>query len=53
VTDKILLAREGGLVRLTIANPDKLNAIDFAMWQDLHRAMEQVAQDDSVRCEML
>ncbi|MDR1887790.1 MAG: enoyl-CoA hydratase/isomerase family protein [Zoogloeaceae bacterium] len=50
---KIQLQAENGLFTLILNNPDKLNAIDFSMWQDLHRAMAQVAEDDSVRCVVL
>ncbi|MDR2165445.1 MAG: enoyl-CoA hydratase/isomerase family protein [Zoogloeaceae bacterium] len=53
MTDKILLAIEGALTTVTLSNPDKLNAIDFSMWQDLRRAMERIAQDDTVRCVVL
>jgi enoyl-CoA hydratase/carnithine racemase len=50
MSDKIQTQAENGLVTLTLNNPGKLNAIDFSMWQDLHQTMEQVSQDDSVRC---
>lgn len=53
MSDKIQTQTENGLFTITLNNPDKLNAIDFSMWRDLHQAMERVAQDDSIRCIVL
>jgi len=38
----ITLERQGPLARVTLANPDKHNAIDVAMWRELRAAFELV-----------
>jgi len=38
----ILLEPLGELARVTLANPDKLNAIDVAMWRELRAAFERL-----------
>jgi len=40
---------EGGLARITLARPDKRNAISLKMFQELGDAAEAVAADPSVR----
>ncbi|WP_026685429.1 enoyl-CoA hydratase/isomerase family protein [Azovibrio restrictus] len=49
----IKLHQEGGLATLTLDNPGKLNAINLSMWRELHRVMDQVSRDESVRCVIL
>ncbi|GHT91030.1 enoyl-CoA hydratase [Betaproteobacteria bacterium] len=53
MSDKIQTQSENGLFTITLHNPDKLNAIDFSMWRDLHQAVERAAQDESIRCVVL
>lgn len=53
MSDKIQTQTENGLFTITINNPGKLNAIDFAMWRDLRQAMERVARNDNIRCVLL
>src|SRR5690606_6438425 len=38
---------------VTLCNQDKLNAINAAMWRELHAAMERLGADDAVRCVIL
>ena len=47
--DEISIERDGGVVRLTLNRPDKLNAQTVAMWQYLARLGAELAADDSIR----
>ena len=38
------------IATVTLANPDKLNAIDAAMWRELRAAMTRLANDGEIRC---
>ncbi|MDX9944939.1 MAG: enoyl-CoA hydratase/isomerase family protein, partial [Azonexus sp.] len=38
------------IATLTLNNPDKLNAIDLAMWQGLRQKMQDLAVDRNIRC---
>ncbi|MDR3324101.1 MAG: enoyl-CoA hydratase/isomerase family protein [Zoogloeaceae bacterium] len=49
----IQLHLQDGLATVTLHNPDKLNAINLAMWRELRRVIEQASQDESVRCILL
>ncbi len=49
----ILTDREGGIVRLRLNRPAALNALDQAMAEALHAAVEGLAVDPSVRCVVL
>jgi enoyl-CoA hydratase len=50
---QILCAHEGTVASVTLANPDKLNALDFAMWKSLAVTMNTLSADDGVRCVIL
>jgi enoyl-CoA hydratase/carnithine racemase len=50
---QILCAREGTVATVTLTNPGKLNALDFAMWESLSTTMRVLSADDSVRCVIL
>ncbi len=41
----INLAVEGEIATLTLNNPDKLNAINLAMWQQLSANMASISAD--------
>ncbi|MDQ1467534.1 MAG: hypothetical protein QOH10_1949 [Actinomycetota bacterium] len=47
--DEILLERDGGVVRLTLNRPDKLNAQTVAMWHYLAGLGAELAGDDTIR----
>lgn len=49
----INLAVEGEIATLTLNNPDKLNAINLAMWQQLSANMASISADRDIRCVML
>ena len=44
------LTIEGEIATLTLNNPGKLNAINLAMWQQIAAAVQQVGNDDGIRC---
>ena len=45
----ILLERNDDIAHVTLCNPDKLNAIDAAMWRRLKEVMEEVSAEDGLR----
>ncbi|MDR2000599.1 MAG: enoyl-CoA hydratase/isomerase family protein [Zoogloeaceae bacterium] len=45
----ILLERDGSLATVTLFNPEKLNAIDAAMWRRLAAVMAELTGDGSLR----
>jgi enoyl-CoA hydratase/carnithine racemase len=47
--DEISIERDGGVVRLTLNRPDKLNAQTVAMWHYLAGLGAQLAADDTIR----
>lgn len=50
---ELLFSRDGAIATLQLSNPDKLNAIDSAMWTALREALDRVAADTSLRCLIL
>ena len=46
----ILCTRDGAIATITLSNPGKLNAVDFAMWQSLAAASSALSADDEIRC---
>jgi len=50
MTPDILCQRDGETATVTLFNPDKLNALNAAMWRRLREVMGELAGDDSVRC---
>jgi len=49
----ILLGRDGAVATVTLNNPDKLNALNFAMWMRLGEIMGELEADDDLRCIVL
>ncbi len=49
----ILCQRDGGIATVTLFNPDKLNALNAAMWRKLRATMVELAADESLRCIVL
>ena len=49
----VRLERDGAIATVTLANPEKLNALTAAMWQGLARAMDPLSADDRLRCVVL
>ncbi len=50
---KIDIDIDGTIATVTLANPDKLNAINAAMWRALEAGMRQLAANDGIRCVIL
>ena len=46
----ILCQRDSDIATVTLFNPEKLNALNAAMWQQLRVIMLELAADDSLRC---
>lgn len=51
--DNILFSIEGGVARLTLNRPDKLNSFTVAMHEEVRQALDQVRADKSVRVLVL
>ncbi len=49
----VLVARDGGIMRIALNRPDKLNAIDSELAQAVHAALDQAGADDRVRVVVL
>ena len=47
---EILLDRDGAIATVTLSNPDKLNALDLAMWKRLGEVMRGIDADRALRC---
>jgi len=45
--------RDGGIGTVVLSNPEKLNALNHAMWQAIPRALEDLAADPQVRVIVL
>lgn len=46
----ILSARDGGIATVTLFNPDKLNALNAAMWRRLAAVFAALDADETLRC---
>jgi len=53
MSDVVLLSREGDLAFVTLNRPDRLNALDKAMWQQLGAVVAELANDNMSRCVIL
>jgi enoyl-CoA hydratase/carnithine racemase len=47
---EILLSRDGDIATLTISNPERMNALGLAMWEQLGELAGNLSADESVRC---
>ena len=50
MSGEITVARDGGIVTVTLSNPERLNALSLEMWARLGAAMRELDADDSLRC---
>lgn len=50
MTPDILSARDGGIATVTLFNPERLNALNAAMWRRLAEIFAALDADDSLRC---
>lgn len=53
MTGSIDLERDGGLARVTLNQPGRLNAMTRAMWVQFAEIWETLGADDTVRCVLL
>jgi len=53
MNDPILVNRDGDIATITLNNPDKLNALNQAMWQRLGNVMNELGAEDNLRCIVL
>lgn len=51
--DSVLLTRDGPIATVTLNRPEKLNALNRAMWEELGRTMRRLSDNDSLRCIVL
>ncbi|MFQ5935678.1 MAG: enoyl-CoA hydratase [Acidiferrobacterales bacterium] len=51
--DKLIAEKDGAIAHLTFNNPERRNAISFAMWQALPEVLEDFAVDETVRVVIL
>jgi enoyl-CoA hydratase/carnithine racemase len=48
--EPILVSRDGAIATVTLNNPERLNALNRAMWAGLGRTMRQLSAEDELRC---
>jgi enoyl-CoA hydratase/carnithine racemase len=53
MTDLVQVSRADGVATVTLNRPDKLNALNKAMWQGVEAAFRDLARDEAVRCVVL
>jgi len=53
MNDAILISRSAGIATVTLNRPEKLNALNRAMWEGLGTAMRQLSDNDALRCIVL
>lgn len=53
MTDSVTVGRDGGLAKVTLNRPDRLNAFDKPMWRALAAGIRALSADDSVRAIVL
>jgi enoyl-CoA hydratase/carnithine racemase len=53
MTPNILCQRDGDIATVTLFNPDKLNALNAAMWRRLREILGELAADATLRCVVL
>ena len=51
--DPILVSREEAIATVTLNHPERLNALNKAMWERLGEAMRTLSADDALRCVVL
>lgn len=51
--EPILVSREDAIATVTLNRPDKLNALNRAMWAELGDAMRRLSDNDALRCIVL
>ncbi len=47
---EVLVARDGGIVTVTLSNPERMNALSKPMWERVAAVFAELDADDAVRC---
>lgn len=50
---RLLVTRQDAVARITFNKPERMNAMSLDMWQGLHAALDDLAEDDEVRVVVL
>jgi len=50
MADPILVSRDGPIATVVLNHPERLNALNRAMWTRLGETMRQLSADDALRC---
>lgn len=53
MADPVYFERKGAIATVTLNNPEKLNALSFAMWVQLGEVMCELDADEGLRCIVL
>jgi enoyl-CoA hydratase len=53
MSDPVYFERDGAIATVVLNNPDKLNAMSFAMWMRLGDILRELDADESLRCVVL
>ena len=53
MSSPVYFQRDGSIATVVLNNPEKLNALSFAMWMRLGELMRELEADDSLRCIVL
>ncbi|QDX81768.1 enoyl-CoA hydratase [Denitratisoma sp. DHT3] len=53
MTPDVLWQRSDDIATVTLFNPDKLNAVNAAMWRRLKAVMEELHADETLRCVVI
>ena len=51
--DPILVSRDGPIATVTLNNPERLNALNKAMWERLGAVMRELSAEEALRCVVL
>jgi enoyl-CoA hydratase len=50
MTNPAVVTRDGTIATVALNNPDRLNALNRAMWEGLGAAMRELSADEALRC---
>ncbi len=53
MSDRIQITRDGGVADVRLNRPDKMNALDPAMFEALSQTADELARDPALRCVVL
>src|SRR5262245_47775301 len=53
MTEIILIERDNNIATVTLNRPEKLNALSKALWRRVGEVMEDLSDDESLRCVVL